>query len=161
MLPWEEHTLTSGLMLHAPLDLPTDIAAMRAEFAALDASLGAEHQFCFGGDGSWTSVPLVDRPPPHKPLGEAGAPTPILDWMPSVRAFLNHLACPVRGCHISRQSPHGALRWHYDNQALHLAEARLILPIQAAAGAKTLIGHETAAYRGLRSNGTENLGKII
>ena len=36
--PWQQVTIGSGLMLHAPLDLAIDLPALRAEFAALDAA---------------------------------------------------------------------------------------------------------------------------
>ncbi len=62
MFPWQECTVGSGLMLHAPLNVTLDIAAMRSEFAALDASLAPEHRTCFGGDGTWTAISLMNRP---------------------------------------------------------------------------------------------------
>lgn len=146
MLPWQACTIGSGLMLHAPLDITPDIAALRTEFAVLDANLGAEHRTCYGGDGSWTAVSLMERPLPDQPQATNGSPTPALSMMPSVRAFLEGFHCAVLSCHISRQAPGGALPWHFDNQALHLTECRILVPLRIPPGAKTHIGHETAAY---------------
>lgn len=146
MLPWQTCTIGSGLMLHAPLELTPDITAMRSEFAALDASLSAEHRTCFGGDGSWTAISLMDRSAPGRSTDRGGSPTPILNTMPSVRTFLEGFDCTIVACHISRQAPGGTLKWHYDTQALHLTEARLLLPIQVPPEARTHIGHEIVAY---------------
>jgi hypothetical protein len=52
----------------------------------------------------------------------------------------------VLACYVIRQPPHGTLAWHFDPQAVHLAESRLLVPIQAPEAAVTLIGHEAVAY---------------
>lgn len=146
MFPWQECTVGSGLMLHAPLNVTLDIAAMRSEFAALDASLAPEHRTCFGGDGTWTAISLMNRPMIHRQHESDGSPTPILDKMPSVRALLERFGCTVLSCHISRQSPGGSLAWHYDDQALHLPESRFLVPLHIPQEARTFIGHEAVAY---------------
>jgi hypothetical protein len=145
MFAWQEATVGSGLTLHAPLNLRTDIATLQAEFDALDASLPPDQRDFFSGDGEWTSITLVSQPL-TKDVSLKDAATPLLDRMPSVRALLERFAAPVFRCCISRQPPRGRLAWHFDNQALHLPECRLLVPIHAPPGAKTLIGSETVAY---------------
>ena len=49
-------------------------------------------------------------------------------------------------CYVLRQPPRGTLAWHFDDQAIHLRECRLLLPIHAPEAAVTLIGHEAVAY---------------
>jgi len=145
MFAWQEATVGSGLTLHAPLTLKTDIAALQADFDALDATLAPDQRHFFSGGDEWTAITLVNRPSGSN-TGLADNATPLLERMPSVRALLERFAAPVLGCYISRQPPRGRLVWHFDNQALHLSECRLLVPIHAPPGAKTLIGAEAVAY---------------
>ncbi|AWK85092.1 aspartyl/asparaginyl beta-hydroxylase domain-containing protein [Azospirillum thermophilum] len=129
----------SGLVLHAPAALRLDAGALQAEYAALDAALpeGERGHFGAGSGSGWTSVPLFD----------GRDPCPAAAFMPSVGALLAaRTEWPVRRAHLLRQPPGGSLAWHYDNQALHRAETRLLIPIHQPPGAVTLIGHESAAY---------------
>ncbi len=150
MFAWQEATVGSGLTLHAPLTLKTDIAALQADFDALDASLAPDQRSFFGGGDEWTAITLVNRPLINRPVGSntnfADNATPLLNRMPSVRGLLERFATPVLGCYISRQPPRGRLVWHFDNQALHLSECRLLVPIHAPPGARTLIGADAVAY---------------
>jgi hypothetical protein len=66
--------------------------------------------------------------------------------MPTVHALLSQAQWTVLSCYVLRQPPRGTLAWHFDPQALHLQECRLLVPIQAPDAAVTLIGHEAAAY---------------
>lgn len=145
MFAWQEATVGSGLTLHAPLNLSTDIAALQAEFDALDATLTPDQRSFFGGGSEWTAITLVNRPLTQNASLTDNA-TPLLDRMPSAKALLERFAAPVLGCYISRQPPRGRLAWHFDNQALHLTECRLLVPIHAPPGARTLIGADAVAY---------------
>lgn len=146
--PWQEVTVGSGLLLHASfLDMRGDVAAFRAEFAAVDAAIGPAGRTFTATDGGWSALALVDRS--RSVSGgalAAGMPTPGLDHMPTVRALLSRSGWVVVGSCLIRQSPHGVLPWHFEDQAPYSAENRLLVPIQAPAGARTLLGHEAVAY---------------
>ena len=145
--PWQQVTIGSGLMLHAPLAVDVDLALLRAEFAALDAATGPEVRTDFNFDGSWTSICLIKHTPPDADgTLRAGAPTPSLAHMPSVRNLISRTGWTAVYAAIIRQPPRGTLPWHFDLQAIHLALARLLVPIYAPAAAVTLIGDERVAY---------------
>jgi hypothetical protein len=145
--PWQAVTVGSGLVLHAGSTLRTEPARLQAEFADLDASVGPDRRTFLASDGSWCAIALVERSRPMSGgLPSPGAATPALAYMPTVRALLSRAAWTVLSCYVLRQPPHGTLAWHFDLQALHLQECRLLVPIQAPDAAVTLIGHETAAY---------------
>ncbi|ASG20795.1 aspartyl/asparaginyl beta-hydroxylase domain-containing protein [Nitrospirillum viridazoti] len=141
MHPWQELTRDSGLTLHGPLAMAMDVAALQADFATLDRDLPAEARGSFGGTNGWTSVPLLDRR-----LEGAPVAMPALAMMPSVAALLARADWRVRASYLLRQGPGEILKWHYDGQALHLAEARILIPIAVPPAAVTWIGHEAAAY---------------
>lgn len=145
--PWQRITIGSGLMLHAPLTLAIDLVPLRAEFAALDAAAGSEGRTLWASDGSWSVLTLIQRTPATADNSQPpGTPTPALAHMPSVRALLARTGWTVVGVNVLRQSPRGRLVWHYEAQAVHLQETRLLVPIHAPAAAFTLLGHERAAY---------------
>jgi hypothetical protein len=139
--PWQERTRDCGLTLHGALDLVIDGLGLQADFDTLDRGLAAEARHHTGGSCGWTSVPLLLR-------RSAGAPepTPALAMMPSVSALLARSDWRLRGAHLLRQGPGDVLPWHFDNQALHLDEARLLVPINVPPAAVTWIGHEAVAY---------------
>lgn len=98
-------------------------------------------------DGSWSSITLLDRRfPTETEAFPPGTPTPALRAMPSVSRLLDRLGCRVVSGFVHRQAPGGILSWHFDGQALHLGESRLIVPILAPPGAVTRIGDAAAAY---------------
>jgi hypothetical protein len=145
--PWQAVTVGSGLLLHAASTLRTEPAALQADFAALDASVGPDGRNFLASDGSWCAIALVERSRPLSgALFSSGAATPALPYMPTVRALLSRANWTVLSCYVLRQPPHGTLAWHFDPQALHLQECRLLVPVQAPDAAVTLIGHEAAAY---------------
>ncbi|PWC32378.1 aspartyl/asparaginyl beta-hydroxylase domain-containing protein [Azospirillum sp. TSO35-2] len=145
--PWQQVTVGSGLMLHAPLSVTADPVPLQREFAALDAEWPADQRLMLADDGSWSSICLVERRLQGSDgCFREGVATPALQTMPSARRLLEALGCRVLGCDLHRQAPGGFLRWHFDNQALHLPEARLIVPVLAPPGALTLIGDGAAAY---------------
>ncbi|MBF5093594.1 aspartyl/asparaginyl beta-hydroxylase domain-containing protein [Azospirillum sp. INR13] len=144
--PWQQVTAGSGLMLHAPLTVRTDPAPLQREFAALDAATGDEGRMFMAGDGSWSSITLIEEGLGSDNLRATGRPTPALDMMPSARALLEGLGCRILSCYVHRQEPGGLLRWHYDGAGLHQPEARLIVPIIAPPAAVTWIGDSPAAY---------------
>lgn len=129
----------SGLMLHAAADLRLDPVVLQAEYAALDAGLPEDQRTHYGaatGTG-WTAVSLFD----------GRTPQPAAAYMPSVAALLaGRPNWRVLRAHLIRQPPRGKLGWHFDNQALHRDEARLLIPIHQPPGAVTLIGHDAVAY---------------
>lgn len=146
LLPWQQVTVGSGLMLHAPLTVRADPAPLQSEFAALDAATGAEGRMFMAGDGSWSSITLVEEGLGPDSRRATGRPTPALDMMPSARTLLEGLGCRILSCYVHRQEPGGLLRWHYDGAGLHLSEARLIVPILTPPAAVTWIGDSPAAY---------------
>lgn len=144
--PWQQVTVGSGLMLHAPLTVRADAATLQREFAALDAATGDEGRQFRAGDGSWSSITLIDEGLGSDGMRAIGRPTPALDLMPSARGLLEGLDCRILSCYVHRQEPGGLLRWHYDNAALHWPEARLIVPVLVPSAAVTWIGDSPAAY---------------
>lgn len=140
--PWQRVVSGSGLMLHAPLDLTVELSALRADFAALDGSLGHERRSCLTTDGSWSSITLVERSAKFGP----GTPTPLFERMPSVARLAAGTGWAMVNCHLMRLPPRAILPWHFESQAPHLPESRLLVPLHAPAGAVTLIGDEAAAY---------------
>jgi hypothetical protein len=145
--PWQHLTVGSGLLLHAPLALPTKLASLQDEFAALDASLGPEGRSFMAEDGSWSSISLVERRlSANGGMPVTGQPTPVLAQMPTVEALLSGMPWMVLSCHLLRLPPHGKLPWHFENQAIHLAESRLLLPLLVPETAVTLVGAERVAY---------------
>ncbi|QCG92981.1 aspartyl/asparaginyl beta-hydroxylase domain-containing protein (plasmid) [Azospirillum sp. TSA2s] len=144
--PWQQVTVGSGLMLHAPLTVRADAATLQREFAALDAATGDEGRQFRAGDGSWSSITLIDEGLGSDGLRAIGRPTPALDLMPGARSLLEGLGCRILSCYVHRQEPGGLLRWHYDNAALHWPEARLIVPVLVPSAAVTWIGDSPATY---------------
>ncbi|ALG75623.1 hypothetical protein VY88_27780 [Azospirillum thiophilum] len=144
--PWQQVTVGSGLMLHAPLSVSADAARLQREFAALDAATGEEGRMFMASDGSWSSITLIEEGLGPDSRRAIGRPTPALDRMPSARALLEGLGCRILSCYVHRQEPGGLLRWHFDGAGLHQPEARLIVPIIAPPAAVTWIGDSPAAY---------------
>jgi len=145
--PRQAATVGSGLQLRAASTLRTEPEFSQADLAALDASVGPDGRSFLASDGSWCAIALLERSRPTSgTLPSPGAATPTLACMPTVAALLSRAAWTVLSCYVLRQPPHGTLVWHYDPQALHLQECRLLVPIQAPDAAVTLIGHEAAAY---------------
>ncbi len=145
--PWQQVTLDSGLMLHAPACEPAHALSLREEFAQLDAAVGPSGRTFLANDGSWAAIPLVERSiAAGGSACAAGEPTPALAHMPTVQTLLAQRDWTVLSVYVLRQPPHGTLPWHFDHQALHLSECRLLLPICAPQGAVTWIGHDPAAY---------------
>ena len=145
--PWRDVTVGSGLMLHAPLAMAAELAPLQADIAALDMTIGPDGRTFLASDGSWSAIPLVERPVPVSAgPPPSGIATPALAHAPAVRALLSRTDWTVLACYVIRQPPHGTLAWHFDDQALHLQESRLLLPIHAPEAAVTLIGHEAVAY---------------
>ncbi|PWC85442.1 hypothetical protein TSH100_15535 [Azospirillum sp. TSH100] len=144
--PWQQVTVGSGLTLHAPLTVRADAGALRREFDALDAATGDEGRQFRAGDGSWSSITLIEEGLAPNGNRVQGKPTPALDLMPTARALLEGLRCRILSCYVHRQEPGGLLRWHYDSAGLHLPEARLIVPVIVPPAAVTWIGDSPAAY---------------
>ncbi len=147
---WRNVTAGSGLMLHAaatslPWSEGVDVKRLQQDYAALDAAVPDERRNIFGPEG-WAAMTLYDCPPISAPRGTAGAPGREMAHAPYIRDLLARTPWRIWRCHLARQPPGGCLPWHFDNQALYLAETRLLLPIHAPPEAETLIGEESAAY---------------
>ena len=54
----------------------------------------------------------------------------------TVRTLLSGSDWTVLSCYVIRQPPHGTLPWHFDNQAIHLAECRVLIPLHARPAAR-------------------------
>lgn len=143
MHPWQEIAVGCGLTLHAPLSVRLDPADVQADFAAIDAAASDGDRYSRDAHGEWQAMTLWSRGPRS---GDRGEPTPLLAHAPHIAALLAQIGDALTGAYLSRQPPGGVLEWHFDNQALHLDEARLLLPICIPAGARTLIGDGSAAY---------------
>lgn len=141
---WQNLTKDCGLMLHAGFgDFRALLPALQAEFAAFDRDAAPAERDFRANDGSWSSLTLINRVP--MPLS-AGLATPGLSFMPTLAALLERSPWTVIGAHILRQPPQGILPWHYEAQAPYSDETRLLIPIHAPAGSRTLISHEVIAY---------------
>ncbi|HTC07896.1 MAG TPA: aspartyl/asparaginyl beta-hydroxylase domain-containing protein [Acetobacteraceae bacterium] len=145
--PWQRRTVGSGLMLHAPACEPLHLPRLWQEFARADVALGPAGRTYLANDGTWSGIALVER---SGAMADGtmllGVPTPALADMPLVQTLLSSQAWHVISVYLPRQPPRGTLPWHFDNQALHLSECRLLLPICAPTDAVTWIGHDAAAH---------------
>ena len=142
-LPWQRLTAGSGLMLHAPVwDIRPHLAVLYSELAALEAAPQMMAQSGSYANETGASVTLVSRARD----GALGTPSPALDLMPTLKALLAELGLPVVGCYFSVLPPGGTLPWHFEDQAPYSAETRMVVPIHAPAGARTLLSHEVTAY---------------
>lgn len=140
--PWQSMMAGCPLTLHAPLDLAIEVAPLKSEFAALDAILDNGDRRFMAEDDNWTSVTLVERLANFGP----GIALPALDRMPSLIRLFERTGWNVVSCHLMRLPPNGVLPWHFEAQAPHLRETRVLLPLLVPKGAITLIGEEAAAY---------------
>ena len=146
LFPWQQVTRDSGLMLHAAACDAVEVPSLRQEFTQLDAAVGPSGRTFLANDGSWSAIPLLERSLAASGDPAAGVPTPALAYMPGLRTLLTQRDWTVLSVYVLRQPPHGTLPWHFDQQALHLSECRLLLPICAPPGAITWIGHDPATY---------------
>jgi hypothetical protein len=146
---WRNVTVGSGLMLHAAARAPwgdgVDVKRLQQDYAALDAAVLDERRNIFGPEG-WAAITLYDRPPVSAPVGTAGSPRREMEHAPYIGELLARAPWRILGCCLVRQPPRGGLPWHFESQALHLAETRLLMPIHAPPEAETLIGEESVAY---------------
>jgi len=141
---WQELARNSGLMFHASFgDFRSSLPALQAEFAALDRDAEPSLRDFHGCDGSWSSLSLIERG--RRPLSP-GVATSGLSLMPTAAALFHRAGWNVIGAHILRQPPHGLLPWHYEDQAPYSAETRLLFPLHAPDGSRTLVGHESVCY---------------
>lgn len=147
LLPWQRLTVESGLLLAAASSIRLDAAELHRQTMAAIAATPPEARNRYGSeDGDWTAITLVAK------AGAYGSDAPLqrspaLDHLPLLEtAVLSLPGLQVEGSHIIRQPAGGFLRWHYDQQALHLPLARLLLAVQVPDEAFTWIGHEKLAF---------------
>jgi hypothetical protein len=145
--PWQCLTLGSGLMLHAPLAMAVEFGRLQSDIATLDSAICPDGRTFLASDGSWSAIPLIERLPPLSagPL-RSGRGTPALAYAPAVRHLLSLIDWTVLACYVTRLEPGGTLAWHFDSQAIHLRECRLLVPIHVPPAARTMIGYEAVAY---------------
>lgn len=141
LLAWQAVTLGCGLVLHGPAEIACDHGALAAEFDRLDATLGREERRFFGStDGSWTTIPLTAV------SGTRVVPGPLARLVPAAAEVIWRLPGTLVGAHFMRLGPGQVLDWHFEPQAIHERECRLLLPIHAPPEAHTLLGHLAVAY---------------
>lgn len=140
--PWQQQMTDCPFMLHTPLAVPVDGAAIRADYLALAAHIQDFNAYSTAEDGSWSVLTLVDRPQ----SGQAGTPTPALAAMPSVAALLARTGWTVVAAHLMRLPPWGVLPWHYEMQTPYADGSRALLPVIAPQGAVTLLGAASTSY---------------
>ncbi|MQP63916.1 hypothetical protein GE253_01015 [Niveispirillum sp. SYP-B3756] len=147
LLPWQFLTVESGLLLAAASSIRLDAAELHRQTMAAIAATPPEARNRYGSeDGDWTAIPLLQNPGAYGD-NKRLLRMPALDHLPLLEtAVLSLPGLQVEGCHIIRQPAGGYLRWHYDNQALHLSFARLLLAVQVPDEAFTWIGHERLAF---------------
>lgn len=141
LLPWQAVTLGCGLVLHGPAEIPCDHGALAAEFDRLDATLGRDERYFFGStDGGWTTIPLTAA------SGTRVVPGALARRVPAAAEVISYLPGTLVGAHFMRLGPGQVLDWHFEPQAIHERECRLLLSIHAPPGAHTLLGHLAVAY---------------
>lgn len=141
--PWQQETIDSGLMLHAPATLVLDIQTLRdqAQAAATRIVPGMEgvcYEIQHGG--GWSRLLLFQH------YGADRILKPGLDQMPAAMELANSQGWQVQGIHLDRQVPGAGLPWHWDDQAVHLDAMRLLVPLHVPDGARTRVGHESMSY---------------
>jgi hypothetical protein len=143
--PWQRVTAGSNLMLQAAADLRLEPSRLQAEYARLDALVPADARTFYGAepDGGWTALPLLNS---GRSAAAPPVPLPALGLLPLVHPVFDRFAGTLLRASIMRQAAGSRLGWHFDNQALHRSEMRLLIPIVVPAGAGTWIGHEWVAW---------------
>lgn len=142
LLPWQEVTVGSGLMLAAASSVRVDAALLDRQVQAAIDSVPDEKRNRFGSpNGDWTSIVLL-----YKDQRGMVAPQPPLSHIPILSDLLRDAGIHPFGLYITRQPPGVDLKWHFDHQALHLGICRLLLPVRVPADAFTWIGHEKVTY---------------
>lgn len=140
--PWQTRMAGIPLVLHGPLDLAVDTAALRADFIQLDATLPADHRHYRAEDDGWSVISLIEQ----GGSDADGVPQPALALMPSLAHMLAPTDWRVQSAHLMRLPPRGVLPWHFEPQAPHLPQCRVLIPLQVPPGAMTLIGDGAVAY---------------
>lgn len=145
---WQMSTVNCGLMLAAASSLRLDPVALQRQVHDAIDSVPVSERGAYGGEaGEWTSVLLVSMPfGGGQDYRRPGIPAPVLARLPILGPVMDRLGGLPNGAYIIRQPAGGFLRWHFDNQALHLDFCRLLITVQAAAAAFTWIGHEKVAF---------------
>lgn len=148
LLPWQEVTVGSGLLLAAASDISVDVTALQRQTrAAIDSTPDSDRGRYGDTGGDWTAITLMIMPLPDGDGSlPAGTPAPPLAHLPLLEKIFQVLGRPPHGAHILRQPPRGLLPWHFDPQALHLPLCRLLLTVEADPAAFTWIGHEKVAF---------------
>lgn len=147
LLPWQAGMVGCDLVLHAPLPLRLEAATVQREYGNLMAEIetGAVPASFSYIDGEWSVLHLIASPPHHEP-NQPGQPLPALRKLPSIAGLIADSGWTVLRAHLMRLPPGGILPWHYEPQAPHYRESRLLMPILAPKGAVTLLGHDQAVY---------------
>ncbi len=142
LLPWQDVTVGSGLMLSAPSDIRVNAALLEQQVQAAIESVPDDQRNRFGNpNGDWTAITLL-----YKDQKGRAVPQPPLTHLPILTDLLRDAGIDPFGLHITRQPQGVDLTWHFDHQALHLDICRLLLPVRVPADAFTWIGHEKVAY---------------
>ncbi len=142
LMPWQEMTVGSGLMLSAASSIRVDPDMLEHQVQAAIDSVPDEQRNRFGShNGDWTAITLL-----YKDQKGVTLPQPPLAHIPILPELLHDLGVDPFGLYIIRQPPGVDLKWHFDHQALHLSICRLLLPVRVPADAFTWIGHEKVAY---------------
>lgn len=142
LMPWQEATVGSGLMLSAASGIHVDPGTLERQVQAAIDSVPNEKRNRFGSpNGDWTAITLL-----YRDQKGISAPQPPLAHIPILTDLLSDAGIDPFGLHITRQPPGVDLEWHFDHQALHLDICRLLLPVRVPTDAFTWIGHEKVAY---------------
>ena len=106
---WQDLTKDCGLDLHASFgDFRELLPALQTEFAAFDRDAAPAERDFRAGDGSWSSLTLINRD--KQPLS-AGLASPGIVFMPTVAALLERAGYRVeRTVHGHHRALHVARR---------------------------------------------------
>lgn len=142
MLPWQEVTVGSSLMLAAASRIHLDAEELHRQLTAAIDSVPEPARNRYGrDDGAWTAITLMARDGVGRNQDQ-----PPLVHLPILSDLIAREGITPFGMHIIRQPAGGTLRWHFDNQALHLDVCRLLIAGQVPVTAYTWIGHERLAF---------------
>lgn len=142
LLPWQEVTVGSSLMLAAASRIHLDAEELHRQLTAAIDSVPEPARNRYGSDdGTWTSIPLM-----YRDAKGGNQVQPPLDHLPILSDLVAREGLDPFGMHIIRQPGGGTLRWHFDHQALHLDVCRLLIAGQVPVSAFTWIAHEKWAF---------------
>lgn len=137
--PFQTLTREAGLTFSAEITVAADLRAVIAEVMALLAAVPMAGRLHKCGDGSWSSVVLVEN---RHDAVRTGRTLPLVERLPALRRLFEGLGSEIGSCTIARIAPGDLLDWHHDPLSVDHEMARLHLPLATIPEAVTDFCHQ-------------------